>query len=53
MIELPEHGMCIKEVLFQDQATILKSANPNYDPIVIIAQPVRIIGKVLMHIGYL
>jgi len=53
VIELPEHGMCIKEVLFQDQATILKSANPNYDPIVLIAQPVRIVGKVLMHIGYL
>ncbi len=53
VIELPDHGMCIKEVLFQDHATILKSANPSYDPIIIINQSLRIVGKVLMHIGYL
>ncbi len=53
IVELEDEGLCIKEVLFQDSATILKSANPAYDPMIIINKPLRIIGKVMMHIGYL
>lgn len=54
VIELEEEGgLCIKELLIQKNAVILKSANPAFDPIVIVKRPVRIIGKVVMHIGYL
>ena len=52
VVELDDIGLCIKEVVFQDKAVILKSANPNYDPIILIDKPARIIGKVIMHVGY-
>jgi len=48
-----EEGICIKQVVFQSDAVILKSANPQYEPIVIINKPVHILGKVIMHVGYL
>ncbi len=45
-------GLCMKELLIQDQILILQSANPSYNPIVIPnKQDVRIIGKVLMKMG--
>jgi len=53
IVGLEEQGVCIKEVLFQSNAVILKSANSNYDPIVIVGEPVRILGRVIMHVGYL
>ncbi len=54
VIDLEEEGgLCIKELLIQKNAVVLKSANPDFDPIVVVDQPVRIIGKVVMHIGYL
>ncbi len=54
VIELEEEGgLCIKELLIQKNAVVLKSANPSFDPIVLVNQPVRIVGKVVMHIGYL
>ena len=52
IVELEDLGLCIKEVIFQDHAVILKSANPKYDPIILIDKPARIIGKVIMHVGY-
>ena len=52
IVELEDLGLCIKEVIFQGQAVILKSANPKYDPIILIDKPARIIGKVIMHVGY-
>ena len=53
IVGLEEQGVCIKEVVFQPNAVILKSANAKYDPIVIVNQPVRILGRVIMHVGYL
>jgi SOS-response transcriptional repressor LexA len=42
----------MKEVLFQNNLLILKSANPAYNPIVVTdQQSVRILGKVLMKMG--
>ena len=52
IVELEDLGLCIKEVIFQDKAVILKSANPKYDPVILIDKPARIIGKVIMHVGY-
>jgi len=52
LVEVDDLGLCIKEVIFQEKAIILKSANPNYDPIILIDKPARIVGKVIMHVGY-
>ncbi|MEI6157723.1 MAG: S24 family peptidase, partial [Atribacterota bacterium] len=52
VVEVEDVGLCIKEVIFQSSAVILKSSNPNYDPIVLIDKPACIIGKVIMHVGY-
>jgi repressor LexA len=52
IIFIEETGLCMKEILYQDQILILKSANPSYDPIVLTGnKEARIIGKVLMKIG--
>lgn len=53
IVGLEEQGVCIKEVVFQPNAVILKSANSRYDPIVIVGESVRILGRVIMHVGYL
>ncbi|MCK5848911.1 MAG: helix-turn-helix domain-containing protein [Caldisericia bacterium] len=52
IVFIDEIGLCMKEVLFQKDLLILKSANPSYNPIVITdQQSVRILGKVLMKMG--
>ena len=52
IVFLDEIGLCMKEVLFQKNLLILKSANPAYNPIVVTdQQSVRILGKVLMKMG--
>lgn len=53
IVGLEEQGVCIKEVVFQPNAVILKSANSHYDPVVIVGESVRILGRVIMHVGYL
>ncbi len=52
IVFIEETGLCMKEILYQNQILILKSANPSYDPIVLAGEKeARIIGKVLMKIG--
>jgi SOS-response transcriptional repressor LexA len=53
IVEVDDQGLCIKQIVFQTDAVLLKSANPQYDTIVIVNRPVRILGKVIMHVGYL
>ncbi|MDD4028324.1 MAG: S24 family peptidase [Caldisericia bacterium] len=54
IVFIEETGLCMKEILYQNQILILKSANPSYDPIVLTGdKEARIIGKVLMKIGKL
>lgn len=46
-------GLCIKQVEYKGEFTFLKSANPNYDPIISKSEDIRVIGKVLLKMGSL
>jgi len=44
-------GLCIKQIERQGEYVFLKSANPNYEPIIAKSEDVRIIAKVLLKLG--
>jgi len=49
-----DEGYTIKRVYFQNGTIILQASNPAYPPIVVQSgiREIRIVGKVIMHIGY-
>ncbi len=54
VVYVEDTGHTIKRVFFQNDTAVLQASNPNYPPIIVKAeeQAMRIVGKVIMHIGY-
>mgnify|MGYP001169676494 FL=1 len=51
---IEDEGFTIKRIFFQNSTVILQASNPAFPPIVVQPgiQEIRIIGKVIMHIGF-